>query len=199
MYYVCIFVCMSFLYLHECVCIVCICLYFLHEKLLVASIQTHSARYIQYIPNTDAIHQKYIANTDTFWQIQTKNFKNPCFFTPFFLVCILYVLYLSCCMLFLDTCHIQQGYYVYVCVCIVCMCMYSSVCSLLKMCKYNFLGRKLCLSALAPKSSKLFFAGWPLYVCVCIVCMCLYCMYRLYEPVLYELMLYLLVLQRQAQ
>ena len=100
------------------VCIVCICLYFLQQKLLGASIQTHSARYIQYIQNKSKINQKYRPNTYKYIQIHSKKIKNPCFFRLFFLVCILYVLYLSCCMLFLDTCHIQQSYCVYVCACI---------------------------------------------------------------------------------
>ena len=88
MYCACISVCMSSLYLYVFVCIACICLYFLHEKLLVALIQTHSARYIQYRSNTYQIQQKYIVNTDKYWQIHTKKIKNPCFSRPFFRVCI---------------------------------------------------------------------------------------------------------------
>ena len=77
--------------MYVCVCIVCICLYFLHQKLLGASIQTHSARYIQYIQNTS----KIIKNTTP---IHTNTYKyihpqpmNLLFFQAFFCVCILFV------------------------------------------------------------------------------------------------------------
>ncbi len=61
----------------------------------------------------------------------------------------------------------------------------------------RFSWRKTCLRCCPPPShDKSIFAGWSMYVCVCIACMR---MYRMYLSVLYELILYLLLLQRQAQ
>ena len=92
----CMYFCMYFGKIGVCmisvfVCIVCICLYFLQQKLLVASIQTHSARYIQYIQNTYKIKHKYNTNTYKYIQIHTQKIKNLLFFRLVFSVCILFV------------------------------------------------------------------------------------------------------------
>ena len=77
--------------MYVCVCIVCICLYFLQQKLLGASIQTHSARYIQCIQYTYKIKHKYNTNTYKYIQIHTQKIKNLLFFRLVFSVCILFV------------------------------------------------------------------------------------------------------------
>ena len=60
----------------------------------------------------------------------------------------------------------------------------------------RFSWRKTHESVFSSSHAKSIFAGGPMYVCVCIACMC---MYRLYMSVLYELILYWPLLQRQAQ
>jgi hypothetical protein len=61
----------------------------------------------------------------------------------------------------------------FVCVCMCMYCMYVYVFFSMYFApnvQVRFLGREKLPSVLAPKSRKLFCAGWPLYVCVCIVC-----------------------------
>jgi len=60
----------------------------------------------------------------------------------------------------------------------------------------RFSWRKTHERVFSSSHAKSIFAGGPMYVCVCIACMC---MYRLYMSVLYELILYWPLLQRQAQ
>ena len=83
----------------------------------------------------------------------------------------------------------------HVCACIVCMCMYFSVCISSRFASQIFLEENMSKVLPPPSHDKLIFAGWSMYVCVCIACMCIY---RMYMSVLYELMLYWLLLQRQA-
>ena len=143
MYNVCIFVCMSCLYLYECVCIVCICLYFLHEKLLVASIQTHSARYIQYIQNT---HEN--KNTYKYIQIRsntyTKNLE-PTFFRPVFSVCILFVFVCIVSIFVYVVSRYMSHTLELLCACMCMYCMYVHVFFSMhfhQICQSDFLGGK---------------------------------------------------------
>ncbi len=160
------------------VCIECICLYFLQQKLLVALIQTHSARYIQYIQNTYKINQKYNTNTYKYIQIHTPSTYEPTFFQAFFSVCILfciclYCIYLDWWYLQIDTTYIRVTMCMYVHVLYVCACIFQ----------YAFppvldenMSKVLPPQVTTKKNSQVGQCMYVsvLHVCVCIVCMCMY-------------------------
>ena len=77
------------------VCIVCICLYFLQEKLLGASIQTHSARYIRYIQNTSKNTAPIHTNTCTYIHQNLRTHFFASVFSLYVFCLYLFVLYLS--------------------------------------------------------------------------------------------------------
>ena len=166
------------------VCIACICLYFLQQKLLVASIQTHSARYIQYIQNTSKINQKYNTNTYKYIQIHTPSTYEPTFFQAFFSVCILFVFVCIVSILIDGTYRYMSHTLELLCACMCMYCMYVHVffsMHFLQICQSDFLGGKHVQSVSSPSHDKLIFAGGSMFVCVCIACMC---MYRMYMSVL---------------
>ena len=156
-------VCMSFLYLPVFVCIVCICMYFLHEKLLVASIQTHSARYMQNKQNTYKIHFKYNSNTDKYMQIQAFTYTISFFSRPAFRVCMWPVFVCIVCILLYDVAGYMSHTIELVCVCMCLYCLYVYVFFGMYFApnvQVRFLGREKLLSVLI----------------VCIVCISLYWM-----------------------
>ena len=131
-------VCMMFVF----VCIVCICLYFLQQKLLVASIQTHSARYIQYIQNTSKINQKYNTNTYKYIQIHTPSTYEPTFFQAFFSVCILFV-FVCIVSILIDGIYRYMSHTLeLLCACMCMYCMYVHVFFSMHFLQSDFLGGK---------------------------------------------------------
>jgi hypothetical protein len=170
--------------MYVCVCIVCICLYFLHQKLLGASIQTHSARYIQFIQNTYKIKHKYSTNTYKYMQIQTQKIKNLLFFRLVFSVCILFVFVCIVSILMYVFFKYMSHTLELLCACMCMYCMYVHVffsMHFLQTCQSDFLGGKHVQSVFSSSHDKSIFAGGSMYVCVCIACMC---MYRMYMSVL---------------
>ena len=134
-------VCMMYVF----VCIVCICLYFLQQKLLGTSIQTHTARYIQYIQNTSKINQKYRHNTYKYIQIHTPKTYNLKFFRPFFSVCILYVFacIVSILMYVIYRYMSHTLELLFACMCLYCMYVHVFVSMhFLQICQSDFLGGK---------------------------------------------------------
>jgi hypothetical protein len=160
--------------MYVCVCIVCICLYFLQQKLLGASIQTHSARYIQFIQNTYKIKRKYSTNTYKYMQIQTQKIKNLLFFRLVFSVCILFVFVCIVSILMYVFFKYMSHTLELLCACMCMYCMYVHVffsMHFLQTCQSDFLGGKHVQSVFSSSHDKLIFCWWVN------VCMCLYCMY----------------------
>jgi lipopolysaccharide export LptBFGC system permease protein LptF len=141
------------------VCIVCICLYFLQQKLLVASIQTHSARYIQYIQNTSKINQKYNTNTYKYIQIHTPSTYEPTFFQAFFSVCILFVFVCIVSILIDGTYRYMSHTLELLCACMCMYCMYVHVFSVCISSSHIFLEENMSKVLLCTSHSKLIFAG----------------------------------------
>ena len=166
------------------VCIVCICLYFLQQKLLGASIQTHSARYIQYIQNTYKNKTKIHTNTYKYIQIHTQKIKNLLFFRLVFSVCILFVFVCIVSILMYVIYRYMSHTLESLCAC---MCMYRMYVHVffsmhfLQICQSDFLEENMFKVLPPPSHDKSIFAGWSMFVCVCIACMC---MYRMYMSVL---------------
>ena len=166
------------------VCIVCICLYFLQQKLLVASIQTHSARYIRYIQNTSKKNQKYNTNTYKYIQIHTPKIKNLLFFRLVFSVCILFVFLWIVSILMYVIYKYMPHTLELLCACMCMYCMYVHVffsMHFLQICQSDFLGGKH-MEVFSPQVTPNQFLQVDqcmyvsvLLVCVCIVCICLYC------------------------
>ena len=172
------------------VCIACICLYFLQQKLLGASIQTHSARYMRYIQNTSKIHQKYSTNTYKYMHIHAPKFKNPLFWKRFFSVCILFVFVCIVSIFVYVVSRYMSNTLELLCACMCMYCMYVHVfvsMHFLQIASHIFLVENMFKVLPPPSHYKSFFAGWSMYVCVCIACMC---MYRMYLSVWYEWRLY---------
>ena len=172
------------------VCIACICLYFLQEKLLGASIHTHSARYMRYIQNTSKIHQKYSTNTYKYMHIHAPKFKNPLFWKRFFSVCILFVFVCIVSIFVYVVSRYMSNTLELLCACMCMYCMYVHVfvsMHFLQIASHIFLVENMFKVLPPPSHYKSFFAGWSMYVCVCIACMC---MYRMYLSVWYEWRLY---------
>ena len=170
--------------MHVFVCIVCICLYFLQQKLLGASIQTHSARYIQYIQYTYKNKTKIQTNTYKFKQIHTPKIKNLLFFRLVFSVCILFVFVCIVSILMYVFFKYMSHTLELLCACMCMYCMYVHVffsMHFLQICQSDFLGGKHVQSVFSSSHDKSIFAGGSMYVCVCIACMC---MYRMYMSVL---------------
>ena len=141
------------------VCIVCICLYFLQQKVLVASIQTHSARYIQYIQNTSKINQKYNTNTYKYIQIHTPSTYEPTFFQAFFSVCILFVFVCIVSILIDGTYRYMSHTLELLCACMCMYCMYVHVFSVCISSSHIFLEENMSKVLLCTSHSKLIFAG----------------------------------------
>ncbi len=160
-----------------CICLYWLYLYFLRQKLLVALIQTHSARYIQYIQNTSKINQKYNTNTYKYIKIHTLSTYEPTFFQAFFSVCILFVFVCIVSILI----HVIYRYMSHtlelLCACMCMYCMYVHVFFSMHFLQSDFLGGKHVQGVAPPSHDNFFFAGWSMYVCVCIACMCMYHMY----------------------
>ena len=141
------------------VCIVCICLYFLQQKLLVASIQTHSARYIRYIQNTSKINQKYNTNTYKYIQIHTPSTYEPSFFQAFFSVCILFVFVCIVSILIDGTYRYMSHTLELLCACMCMYCMYVHVFSVCISSSHIFLEENMSKVLLCTSHYKLIFAG----------------------------------------
>ena len=145
--------------MYVCVCIVCICLYFLQQKLLVASIQTHSARYIRYIQNTSKINQKYNTNTYKYIQIHTPSTYEPTFFQAFFSVCILFVFVCIVSILIDGTYRYMSHTLELLCACMCMYCMYVHVFSVCISSSHIFLEENMSKVLLCTSHHKLIFAG----------------------------------------
>ncbi len=146
----CMYFCMYFGKIGVCmmsvfVCIVFICLYFLQPKLLVASIQIHSARYIQYKQNTSKINQNTTPiHTNTYKYIHPQP-MNPLFFRPFFSVCILFEFVCIVSILINVIYRYMSHTLELLCACMCMYCMYVHVffsMHFLQICQSDFLGGK---------------------------------------------------------